>query len=327
MNSTSPLRYPGGKTRFRKFIGEIIVASEQQVTLFVEPFCGGAGAAISLLESGKVGRIALNDVDPLVAHFWQVVFGKSTDTDADINWLIQAVESTELSIAEWRYQKALQPTTVREAAWKCLYLNRTSFNGILHKAGPVGGWKQNNRTLAARFNTEKIAKRLRSLYALRKQVVRVECEDWQQFSERFRQTKGAFFYFDPPYYHRAEQLYGYLFNEQTHRAMRDYLQQLKKPWLLSYDDAPEVRALYSNLPKIQGLVIDQTYSTHPMGGASFVGRELVFSNRVFPIHDHLAVTRPHVGISVVGALETVATHAPGPVRTPTNRILIVTPVL
>lgn len=325
MNSTSPLRYPGGKTRFRKFIGEAIAASEQRITLFVEPFCGGAGAALSLLESGKVNRIALNDVDPLVAHFWQVVFGKSADTDADINWLIQAVESAELSIAEWRHQKALQPATVREAAWKCLYLNRTSFNGILHKAGPVGGWEQTNRTLAARFNTEKIAQRLRSLYAMRKQVVRVECEDWRQFSERFRQHKSTFFYFDPPYYHRAEQLYGHLFNAQTHRAMRDYLQRLKKPWLLSYDDAPEVRALYSSLPKIQGLVIDQTYSTHPMGGASFVGRELVFSNRTLPVHDQPTATRPHVGLSVVGALETITTHAPGPVRTPTNRILIAIP--
>ena len=180
MTSTSPLRYPGGKARFTNFIWEAITTSEEQTRLFIEPFCGGAGAAIALLESGKVKRIALNDVDPLVAHFWQVVFGKSNTTDDDINWLIHSVETAELSTTEWRRQKELVPTNVREFAWKCLYLNRTSFNGILHKSGPVGGWGQTNRTVAARFNAEKIAKRLRELYKLRHKVVRVECEDWQQ---------------------------------------------------------------------------------------------------------------------------------------------------
>ncbi len=324
MTSTSPLRYPGGKARFTNFIWESITASQEQVRLFVEPFCGGAGAAIALLESGKVKKIALNDVDPLVAHFWQVVFGKSCTTDEDINWLIQAVENAELSTAEWCRQKASKPSSVRESAWKCLYLNRTSFNGILHKSGPVGGWKQVNRTVAARFNPIKLANRLRELYELRHRVVRVECEDWQQFSNRFRQWKGVYFYFDPPYYHRAEQLYGYLFNKQTHLAMRKYLQRLARPWMLSYDDAPEVRALYEGVDTIDSRVIDQTYSAHPMGGASFVGRELVFSNRKLPIENQANDVKPHIGISVVGALDVVTSHSAGPVRTSTSRLAMAT---
>lgn len=325
MTSTSPLRYPGGKARFTNFIWEAITTSEEQVRLFIEPFCGGAGAAIALLESGKVKKIALNDVDPLVAHFWQVVFGKSSTTDDDINWLIHSVETAELSTTEWRRQKELVPANVRESAWKCLYLNRTSFNGILHKSGPIGGWGQTNRTVASRFNAEKIVKRLRELYQLRHKVVRVECEDWQQFSNRFRRTVGALFYLDPPYYHRAEQLYGYLFDDKTHLLMRNYLQRLSKPWILSYDDASEVRALYDAIPNTHSRVIDQTYSAHPMGGASFVGRELVFSNRALPVDEVVNEAKPHVGLSIVGALETVAAHITGPVRTPTtNRIAIAT---
>lgn len=145
MISTSPLRYPGGKARFSKFISEAIVASGEQTEVFVEPFCGGAGAAIALLESKKVDRISLNDLDPLVASFWKIVFGKSSKNRDDIEWLCKSIEMAEFSINEWRRQKASNPTNVREAAWKCLYLNRTSFNGILHKSGPIGGWEQKNR--------------------------------------------------------------------------------------------------------------------------------------------------------------------------------------
>lgn len=135
MHSRSPLRYPGGKTRFTPFIWSAIQHSGVTPTEFVEPFCGGAGVSLTLLELGHVQRIALNDKDPLIASFWRVVFGKTEDAESDIKWLLEQIETATLSVEEWRRQKALTPTTCREAAYKCLYLNRTSFNGILHQAG------------------------------------------------------------------------------------------------------------------------------------------------------------------------------------------------
>ncbi|WP_161889683.1 DNA adenine methylase [Pontibacter russatus] len=317
MALTSPLRYPGGKSRFTDFIWKALAASGEKAEVFVEPFCGGAGAAIRLLESGRVERIALNDKDPLVASFWQVVFGKSRKNTNDVDWLIRQIESAKLSIAEWRRQKTLNPLDVRTAAWKCLYLNRTSFNGILHKAGPIGGWEQKNRTLDVRFNPERLIEQVQSLYALRDQVERVDCVSWKRYCMRYQHTRGVYLYLDPPYYHKADQLYGYFFDKKTHLSMRKYLVNLSTPWMLSYDDVPEVRSLYGNLDGIDGRVVDQTYSAHPMGGASFVGRELFFSNRALPSLDLREGQRPHTGITVLGALKNIAPHAIGPLRTPT----------
>ncbi len=319
MISTSPLRYPGGKARFSDFIWKSIAASGEKADLFIEPFCGGSGAALALLEKGYLKRIALNDADPLVASFWKVVFGKSSANRRDINWLTSSIESAELSIAEWRRQKALSPRSVREAAWKCLYLNRTSFNGILHQAGPIGGWEQKNRTLDVRFNREKLIKKINALYELRERVDRVEGEDWRVFCDRYKRAEDAYIYLDPPYYHRAEQLYGYLFDDDAHRAMRDYLLYLRTPWMLSYDDAQEVRALYADLPDVDGCVIDQTYSAHPVGGARFVGRELFFSNRTLPVEKTSKRERRHIGLSVVGPLDKVKPPSSGPSRTPILR--------
>src|SRR5450432_2471219 len=308
MTSTSPLRYPGGKARFTDFICDSLKSSGKEAKIFVEPFCGGAGASIALLELGKVQRIALNDIDPLVSSFWKVVFGKTRASRKDIDWLIRKIESSEITVDEWRRQKAIKPDSYRSAAWKCLFLNRTSFNGIIHLAGPIGGWEQLNRTIDVRFKRERIVTRLNELYDIRDQIERVESLNWKKFTSYFKHKRGAFIYFDPPYYHKAEQLYGYVFNERGHLSMRDYIIKLKCPWMLSYDDVLEVRSLYSNLSRIQGRVIDQTYSAHPVGGNSFVGRELFFSNCALPMINLNQTKKLHVGMTVIGCFKEVAAN-------------------
>jgi DNA adenine methylase len=87
----------------------------------------------------------------------------------------------------------------------------------------------------------------------------------------------SFFYLDPPYYHKADALYGYYFDNIGHIRLQDYLTAFKAPWMLSYDDAPEIRALYQGR-SLKARIIDSTYSTHPMGGASHIGREVLYSN-------------------------------------------------
>ena len=323
MTSTSPLRYPGGKARFTNFIRSAMVAVDQPIEVFVEPFCGGAGVSIALLENDDVQRIAINDVDPLVSSFWKIVFGRGRKSRDDIEWLIRKIEVSEISLFEWRHQKNFAPDNTREAAWKCLFLNRTSFNGIIHKSGPIGGWGQIKRTLDVRFNKEKLINRIIELNDLRFRVDRIDSVDWRRFCNRYARLNNSYLYLDPPYYHRAEQLYGYLFNEKIHRRMRDYLVELQTPWLLSYDDAPEVRTLYGHVNNIDSRVVDQTYSTHPMGGASFVGRELVFSNKTLPGQERDVTSRPHIGITIGGALERTNPSIDGPVRMPIATRLLV----
>ncbi|SOY39572.1 hypothetical protein CBM2592_A10103 [Cupriavidus taiwanensis] len=94
---------------------------------------------------------------------------------------------------------------------------------------------------------------------------------------RFVEDQRAIFYLDPPYFHKAEQLYGHIFDETEHEQLRDFLQDCPQPWLLSYDDAQEVRDLYAEVTT-KARVIDNSYSTHPLGGCSFIGRELVYTN-------------------------------------------------
>ncbi len=268
----SILRYPGSKARFVNFIKRAILLNGFKGCTFVEPFCGGSSVSIELLETGVVSSIALNDADPLIANLWDIVFSESHS-----QWLADQVMTVPLTIDEWRRQKDLEPSSPREAALKGLYLNRTSFNGIIHKSGPLGGWGQAKRTLGVRFNREKLAQRILELSKLSDRVISVSNNNWDTFCDRMLQEHKPFFYFDPPYYHKADALYGYYFDNPAHKQLRDYLLESSASWMLSYDDTSEVRALYQDC-SFKSRIIDSTYSTHPMGGASHVGREVLYSN-------------------------------------------------
>jgi DNA adenine methylase len=89
MISLSPLRYPGGKSRFTTFIWDSMIQSGEKTKLFVEPFCGGSAVSISLLNSFKVQQIALNDSDPLVANFWKSFSAKGGSGYDDFQWLLK----------------------------------------------------------------------------------------------------------------------------------------------------------------------------------------------------------------------------------------------
>ena len=292
-NTRSILRYPGSKARFCDFIAKTIALNSGRRRILVEPFCGGSSVSIALLETGVVDAVAINDVDPLIANLWSVVFSK-----ANAAWLAGQMETVPLTIAEWRRQKALAPSNAKEAALKCLFLNRTSFNGIIHKSGPLGGWGQKSIKIDVRFNREKLATRILELSALRSSVT-VGNVGWKPFCKRFARDPTAVFYLDPPYYHKAEQLYGHVFDEFGHEKLRDFLDAFDCPWLLSYDDAQEVRDLYQNVTN-KARVIDSTYSTHPLGGRSFIGRELVYTNmRRLPAA--AKADAAHVGLTVKAA--------------------------
>src|SRR5687767_249651 len=59
----SPLRYPGGKTILFPFLLTKIEESGLRDVTYIEPFAGGAGAALALLFNEVVDRIVINDLD------------------------------------------------------------------------------------------------------------------------------------------------------------------------------------------------------------------------------------------------------------------------
>ena len=127
----SPLRYPGGKRKLVPLIAEVFLQAGASIKTLIEPFAGGAAITLALLESGSAQTVALADKDELVAAFWKTVFS------ADAEVLADRVLNAPVTLHECDRLRESNPEDELEWAYKCLFLNRTSFSGILHRKVPV----------------------------------------------------------------------------------------------------------------------------------------------------------------------------------------------
>ena len=271
----SPLRYPGSKRRFAGYVRRALELNGLKPKLFVEPFAGGASVALQLLNDGLVEKIGLIDRDPLVAAFWDTVF-------FDTTWLVERVKRMAVTLRQWKLWSRARPRSRRQRALKCLFLNRTSFSGIIAPgAGPIGGWAQeSNYDVACRFPRKTLIRRIRQAAQLKDGVEFVWSMSWSAGLARMRQMQqrgelpeDAFLYMDPPFFEKADRLYTYCFAEQQHRELRDHLLSEKSKWILSYDSAARVEELYGRAPK----QVDLLYSVAAKASQRQV-QEIVLSN-------------------------------------------------
>ena len=275
----SPLRYPGGKRKLVPLIADLIDRADLEVEMFVEPFAGGAAVSIALLESGHVQSIALADIDPLVASFWQTVFSSDAKRLADM------VSNSKVNLREWRRQKSLSPRSTLTAAFKCLFLNRTSFSGsLVPRTGAIGGMSQTGGyKIGCRFNQERLAQRIIELSELSSRVRFVRNESYRKtMADIARMTlakkghKKIFWYFDPPFFAKAERLYRFPFNESQHRLLAADLKALAGHWLLSYDDHDSARRMYQRHPGFAR--VNLRYSARIDNGERLIASEVIVSD-------------------------------------------------
>jgi len=270
----SPLRYPGGKRRLVPYIAAALQLNDLAADLFVEPLAGGASVALELAHVGAVEQIGLADSDPWIASFWSTVFW-------DCDWLVEQVETAEVTLEAWQNLKDHPPGGSRERAWACLFLNRTSYNGALHdRAGPIGGKAgKSDYPLDCRFPRQTLVRRLRACEKLAtdgrvafvRQAPALEVvHDARALAAK--NDRALFFYLDPPFWAKSQWLYRHAFTEADHKNLAAQLLLMSEPWLLSYDPAPEIEELYK-LHSARITTIELLYTASQRAA----GNELVIS--------------------------------------------------
>ncbi|SCL12841.1 DNA adenine methylase [Micromonospora inyonensis] len=285
--SLSPLRYPGSKRKMLPAIRQLIVDNVPRPELLVEPFCGGASVSLGLLEADAVERVLLADFDPLVAAFWQVA---AEDTDA----LVKAMRKEPVTVENWDRWRKYRPRTPLNRAMKCLFLNRTTFSGIIGSdAGPIGGRAQTNYSIDCRFDKDAIEARLRNIQLLRKQgrIVGTVAGRWQSTFRYAHDVAASLdlkadsvvFYLDPPYIEKASDLYERPFTEQDHIALAQHLDSTER-WVLSYDKEPLVLSLYRGMQGVRQYRVTHHYTMTGSRKSPVPGREVLFTNLPQPPH-------------------------------------------
>jgi DNA adenine methylase len=241
--STSPLRYPGGKTCLYDLTARILRLNRLDRVHYAEPYAGGCGLALSLLFGGHVSDVHLNDVDRSVWAFWHSVLN---DTEA----LVALVMDASVDMDQWHQQRQIylnqddyDDLTVGYATF---FLNRTNRSGIIKGGGVIGGLGQTgNYKIDCRFNKPDLARRIRRIAKYRSRISLYR-KDALLFIEEMDGTlpERSFFCIDPPYFNKGSSLYTSFYNPADHLAVSQAVLGLQKPWILTYDNTPEISHLY-----------------------------------------------------------------------------------
>ncbi len=231
MTYLSPLRYPGGKARLRHLLAEVISMSMSRCALYVEPFAGGAGAALGLLDAGIVDEVLINDVDPGIAALWRSIFN-CPDGFVDLIW------DTEVSLDSWHEQRQIADDDSAgelERGYATFFLNRTNRSGILG-ARPIGGLNQTGKwKLDCRFNKKELSDRILYLRKFRDRVHILEEDALVLLDMTICRSPATFIYADPPYISKSSNLYLDNLTWDDHLRLATILNSKNTGWVLTYD--------------------------------------------------------------------------------------------
>lgn len=266
--TATPLRYPGGKSRLAPFFSFLLRENRISDCTYVEPFAGGAGAAINLLRREYVRVLYLNDIDPGIYAFWHSVLYHTED-------LCRLIAEVPLTVDVWHQQREIVnnpgSASLLELGFAVLFLNRTNRSGIV-KGGVIGGQQQTGRwKMDARFNRRGLIDKILRISGYR-QRIKLFSMDARKFlidvvSNCREQT---FIYLDPPYYQKGQSLYENHYKHEDHAALSRALERLgDRPWVVTYDNVSPIRELYAGWPYL-------TYGIRYSAAGRYEGKEIMF---------------------------------------------------
>lgn len=241
----SPLRYPGGKSCLYPLLTDFLRINNLQRGHYAEPYAGGASLALTLLFSGQVSDIHLNDVDPGIWSFWHSVLEHTED-------LCEMIQNTDITVEEWQRQRAVYKSETGaetlELGFATFFLNRTNRSGIIGTGGIIGGLAQEGEyKIDCRFNREELIRRIRRIAKYRSRI-HLSQDDALIFLANIdrKLPQRSFIALDPPYYKKGASLYTSFYSPDDHADVAAAILATERPWILTYDDVPQVRALYSS---------------------------------------------------------------------------------
>ena len=209
---------------------------------YAEPYAGGASLALSLLRTNKVSEIFLNDLDTSVYAFWWSILTRTDD-------FLRLLRKRTVTVEEWGRQRSTyanpRGASRLSLGFSFFFLNRTNHSGIMN-GGIIGGKAQRGEWLIdARFNKPELERRILAIAQLRHRI-QISNLDALDFLRTRRFGRNTLVYCDPPYYRRGPLLYLNSYTSQDHALVHQALTASRMRWLVSYDDVPEIRRLYSS---------------------------------------------------------------------------------
>jgi DNA adenine methylase len=185
-----------------------------------------------------------------------------------------------VNIDVWVLQKEVisnaEDHQITDVGFATFFLNRTNRSGILH-AGVIGGKGQNgNYKIDARFNKNDLVKRIELISSHRGRIQLHNLDALDFIKNIIPQVHGKFLvYFDPPYFNKGSLLYQNYYSYDDHGKIAAAIRSLDTPWIVTYDNVPEIVQLYSGEKFAE---FDISYSAH-LGRPR--GKEILYYRSIY----------------------------------------------
>ena len=254
----------GGKRMLAKRICSII-DNDRDHSTYAEPFVGMGGIFLRRKRPAKSEFI--NDKTQDVHNLFRILQEHYVPFVEYMKWKI----TTQAEFERLNQMDPALMTDIQRAA-RFIYLQRLCFGGKV--SGRSFGIATER---PARFDFTQLQPMLEDLHA-RLTGVTVMNMDWSAFIDRI-DRKSVLFYLDPPYFGHENDYGKDLFGRDQFEKMADQLSRLKGRFILSLNDRPEVREIFSAF-EVQAVKTTYTAGSHT-GQGKKVG-ELLISNWKLP---------------------------------------------
>ena len=229
------LRFPGAKTkllpRLRPYLDKLVVGQDS----FHDAFIGSGAVLLDTARRHPGLKLYANDADAGLIDFWKIVSGKSVEP------LCERIRSTRPTLRLYKDMLASKPTEPEDIAFRFYFLNRTSFSG-LWRGGPIGGYTQRNRwKVDVEWRPEKSVKDIIEGHRLLRGRLRLSCMPGADYvADNIKKP----LFIDPPYFGCGDRLYREKMTFTEYVELSRLLRKARS-WVLTLDDNPAVRQMYS----------------------------------------------------------------------------------
>jgi len=237
----SPFRYPGAKTRI---LDKIIGSMEhhlQSTESFVDVFVGGGSVSLQVASMfPSIKEMYLNDLDIGIHCFWECLSKPKL-----MKQLCSIIEKTDASLDAFLSVKNSdnKKSSCVTNAFNAIFLNRTTFSGIMD-AGPIGGMKQQSKwDVGCRYNQKALVGLIEKINSEVGPSINSMNMHFSDLIDTLDDGERVF-YFDPPYYHKGNDLYRVKMSIDDHVLLSSMVRDMKSPWVMSYDYCDEIIEMY-----------------------------------------------------------------------------------
>lgn len=232
----SPFRYPGGKTWLiptaRKWF-----AHDEANKIYVEPFCGGGSIGLTAAIENYFEKVVLVELDDDIASVWKTILSD------DCEWLIEKIVRFDKSIESLNNIIQNADSSIRDRALSTILRNRTNHGGILAKGSGLMKSGESGKGIFSRWYPETLARRIKNIYKVRDKIEFIEGDAFNVI-EAYADRVDTSFFIDPPYTKAGKRLYNLY--DIDHNRLFELVSHIEGHFLMTYDDAPEIRSLANN---------------------------------------------------------------------------------